>query len=150
MKETPMKRIIPLACSLAVAMALTPMAMAQTRTQCQPGQKACEQQLDQRSQGNKAQQGKGQQHAQNNAGQKNAGQNNSGRSQQAHASQHRKPGVGDSARSAQKFQQAQRSRLSTPPRGQEYRVKDNYVVRVDSSTLKVLAVVGLLETVLNQ
>lgn len=59
------------------------------------------------------------------------------------------PHVGDSARKGALFLQAKNSRLPAPPAHQHYRVVDNTVVRVDDSTLKVVAVVGLLSTILN-
>ncbi|QDC10428.1 RcnB family protein [Oceanicola sp. D3] len=40
-------------------------------------------------------------------------------------------------------------RLPKPPRGQEYRVIDNRVVRIDSETLQTVAVLGLLQSLLN-
>lgn len=59
------------------------------------------------------------------------------------------PHVGDSARHAPRLQQAKSSRLPPPPHGQHYRVFDNRVVRVDDSTLKIVAIVGLATAVLN-
>ncbi|MBY6046644.1 hypothetical protein [Vannielia litorea] len=44
---------------------------------------------------------------------------------------------------------AQLKRLPKPPLGQEYRVIDNRVVRVDSDTLQTVAVLGLLSALLN-
>ncbi|SIN82812.1 RcnB family protein [Vannielia litorea] len=40
-------------------------------------------------------------------------------------------------------------RLPKPARGQEYRVIDNRVVRIDSDTAQVVAVLGLLSAVLD-
>jgi hypothetical protein len=54
------------------------------------------------------------------------------------------PKPGQNARSAPVLQQSRPSRLPAPPPHQEYRVLDGNVVRVDSQTLKVIAVVGLL------
>ncbi|MBY6153448.1 RcnB family protein [Vannielia litorea] len=45
--------------------------------------------------------------------------------------------------------QAQLKRLPKPPRGQEYRVIGNRVVRIDSDTLQTVAVLGLLSALLN-
>lgn len=44
---------------------------------------------------------------------------------------------------------AQLKRLPKVPRGQEYRVIDNRIVRVDSDTLETIAVLGLLKSILN-
>lgn len=60
------------------------------------------------------------------------------------------PAIGDGARNAALFQQAKNSRLPAPPAHQHYRVLDGTVVRVDDSTLKVVAVVGLLSAILNE
>lgn len=54
------------------------------------------------------------------------------------------PHVGERARGGQPFHQAENSRLPRPPRGQEYRVINDHVVRIDSKTLEIIAVVGLL------
>jgi len=59
------------------------------------------------------------------------------------------PHVGESARKGAVFQQAKNSRLPPPPAHQHYRVVDGTIVRVDDSTLKVVAVVGLLSAILN-
>jgi hypothetical protein len=58
--------------------------------------------------------------------------------------QTRVPRVGASAKGAAIFQQARHSRLPKPPAHQHYRVIDGTIVRVDSDTLKVLAVIGLM------
>lgn len=54
------------------------------------------------------------------------------------------PRVGQSGRNGRAFQQAQNSRFSPPPRGQEYRVVNDHLVLVDRDTLKIAAVLGLL------
>ena len=54
------------------------------------------------------------------------------------------PAVGARVPHGKPFQQAKGSRFKAPPRGQEYRVVDDHLVRIDSKTLKVVAVVGLL------
>jgi len=59
------------------------------------------------------------------------------------------PEIGSSARRAPVFQQAEHSRLPPPPAHQHYRVVDGTIVRVDDSTLQVVAIVGLLGAILN-
>jgi len=59
-----------------------------------------------------------------------------------------RPHVGESARKAAVFQRARNSRLPAPPAHQHYRVLDDTIVRVDDSTLKVVAVVGLVSALL--
>jgi len=58
---------------------------------------------------------------------------------------HRAPAVGDYARRAPLFKQSKNSRLPPPPPHQHYRVIDGMLVRVDDTTLRVMAVVGLLD-----
>lgn len=64
------------------------------------------------------------------------------------ADSHQPPRIGDSARGGRPFVQAQNSRLPRPASGQEYRVVDDRLVRVDSDTLKIVAIIGLLNEVL--
>lgn len=59
------------------------------------------------------------------------------------------PRIGDNARRGQRFERTTNSRFAAPPRGQEYRVVDGTLVRVDSKTLQIVAVVGLLSALLN-
>lgn len=59
------------------------------------------------------------------------------------------PELGSSARRAPVFQQAEHSRLPPPPAHQHYRVIDGTIVRVDDTTLQVVAIVGLLSAILN-
>lgn len=59
------------------------------------------------------------------------------------------PRIGDSGRHGQRFERHANSRFAAPPRGQEYRVVDGNLVRVDSKTLRIVAVVGLLSALLN-
>lgn len=58
------------------------------------------------------------------------------------------PRKGVSARHAGRFDRAQNSRFKAPPRGQEYRVMNDHLVLVDSRTLQVVTVLGLLNTLL--
>jgi Ni/Co efflux regulator RcnB len=55
------------------------------------------------------------------------------------------PKVGGNGQRGRPFQQAHNSRFPKPPQGQEYRVIDNNIVRVDKNTLKIVAVLGLLD-----
>lgn len=59
------------------------------------------------------------------------------------------PQIGNSARRAPVFQQAMHSRLPPPPAHQHYRVVDGTIVRVDDTTLQIVAIVGLLSAILN-
>lgn len=60
------------------------------------------------------------------------------------------PRIGESARRAPQLQQARDSRLPAPPQGQHYRVMDDRVVRVDDSTQKIVAIIGLASQLLGQ
>ncbi len=60
------------------------------------------------------------------------------------AARHQAPRVGTSAKGAQPFLRATDSRFKPPPRGQDYRVVDGHLVLVDSQTLRIVSVVGLL------
>lgn len=59
------------------------------------------------------------------------------------------PKVGGNGKSGRPFQQAQNSRFPKPPHGQEYRVIDNNLVRIDKNTLKIVAVLGIMEALMN-
>lgn len=71
-----------------------------------------------------------------------------GRRRDDHRSRHARqdlaapPRPGDSARDGRAFRPSRDSRLAPAPRGQENRVLDDHVVRVDSRTGRILAVVG--------
>lgn len=54
------------------------------------------------------------------------------------------PKAGASARGGQPFQRAAGSRISAPPRGQEYRVVNEHLVLVDSRSQNIVTVLGLL------
>ena len=60
------------------------------------------------------------------------------------AARHQAPRVGTSAKGTQPFLRATDSRFKPPPRGQDYRVVDGHLVLVDSQTLRIVSVVGLL------
>ena len=62
--------------------------------------------------------------------------------------QPRPPAVGDRPREARPFHHADSTRFRAPPRGQEYRVVDGYVVLVDSRTLQIVNVLGLLSALI--
>lgn len=51
---------------------------------------------------------------------------------------------GHSAAKGRPFQRGKHSRFNAPPRGQEYRVINDHLVLADSRTLKVVAVLGLM------
>ncbi|WP_152559402.1 hypothetical protein [Paenirhodobacter enshiensis] len=59
--------------------------------------------------------------------------------------------IGASAYSGQLFMRAANSRFPPPPPGQEYRVMPNgWLVLVDSNTLAIVSILGLLSVLLNQ
>ncbi|WP_112313161.1 hypothetical protein [Pseudogemmobacter bohemicus] len=62
---------------------------------------------------------------------------------------HASPKKGDSAREGSPFQRAPNSRFGVPPRGQEYRVVGDHLVLADSQSMRVVAVIGLLSSLLN-
>ena len=62
--------------------------------------------------------------------------------------QPRPPAVGDRPREARPVHHADSARFRAPPRGQEYRVVDGYVVLVDSRSLQIVNVLGLLSTLI--
>ncbi len=59
------------------------------------------------------------------------------------------PVVGGNAKGGAVVQQAKKSRLPTPPAHQHYRVVDDQIVRVDDTTLAIVAIVGLASSLLN-
>ncbi|WP_339107584.1 hypothetical protein [Thioclava sp. GXIMD4216] len=61
--------------------------------------------------------------------------------QQQVSAKHSAPGRAPSA--------AQLKRLPAPPKGQEYRIVNERVVRVDTDTLKTVAVIGLVSALLS-
>ncbi len=141
-----------LVASLAVSLA-APMASAQgTHSACvllPDGMRKCDGPPAQKTQSQKAQSSQKSQPAQKATGPKTATQTKSAPPAKSAPEKTAAPHVGDSARKGALFQQAKNSRLPAPPAHQHYRVVDNTVVRVDDGTLKVVAVVGLLSTILN-
>ncbi len=146
-----MNRLIAIACVTAIGLAGAPAAMAQQggprpQQQCQNGRDGngapCRAEPQNGRQQGQNQPGKGPQGQGQKPGQHQA-QNH--RSPQA---DNRAPHIGDRARNAKPFRQAQNSRLPRLPRWQEYRVVDNHLVRIDSDTLKIVAVIGLLDALM--
>ncbi|RRH74708.1 hypothetical protein [Falsigemmobacter faecalis] len=60
----------------------------------------------------------------------------------------RAPRIGEYLREARPFRPTPGPRFRAPPRGQEYRVANDHLVLVNSRTLQVVAVVGLLSALL--
>lgn len=56
------------------------------------------------------------------------------------------PKPGASGRDGHPFQQAAKSRFPAPPKGQQYRVVQDNLVLVDSKTMTIVKVLGLLDT----
>ncbi|WP_172327255.1 hypothetical protein [Mangrovicoccus sp. HB161399] len=136
-----MARFASLAAAAAVlTLALSPAAFAQSQggqqPACKPGEQHCVQPQGQAAGNAAKQQGHKDQAKPQAKGQKQGS---------AHAAPH----VGDSAKAGRQVQPPAHGQLKAPPKGQEYRVIDDQVVRVDSSTLKILAVVGLASALLN-
>lgn len=52
------------------------------------------------------------------------------------------PKVGQSAKAGQSYQRSTNSRLSAPPKGQEYRVVNDEIVLADTKTKKIVKVLG--------
>lgn len=125
-----MRRLILTTAAVAVTLAMTPAAFAQShdRQNCPPNQRTCVQQEAGRP--------------------GNAPHSDAGKPGKALETRNKAPRIGDSGRGGQGFQRASNSRFKAPPRGQEYRVVNEHLVLVDSRTLKIVTVVGLLSTLL--
>ncbi|MAM41109.1 hypothetical protein [uncultured Paracoccus sp.] len=54
------------------------------------------------------------------------------------------PRAGDNGKAGKPFQRSANSRFKAPPKGEEYRVVDDHLVLVDSNTMKIVTVLGLL------
>lgn len=138
--------------SLAVSLT-APMASAQGNPSAcvllPDGMRKCDGQPAQKTQSQKAQPSQKSQPTQKATGPKTSTPAKSAPPAKSASQKVPAPHVGDSARKGALFQQAKNSRLPAPPAHQHYRVVDNTVVRVDDTTLKVVAVVGLLSTILN-
>lgn len=134
-----------LVASLAVSLA-APMASAQgTRSACvmmSDGTRKCDGAPAQKAQPRKAQP------SHQASSPRTATPSKSAPPARAPAQKTARPHVGESARKAAVFQRARNSRLPAPPAHQHYRVLDDTIVRVDDSTLKVVAVVGLVSALL--
>lgn len=128
-----MRRFLIIASAAAITLASVPMADAQSRNaaQCPRGQERC------------TVEGQGRPNA------PAPGQSNAGRKDDRAQENRRAPRAGEHARSGQPFHRAANSRFRAPPRGQEYRVVNEHLVLVDSSTLKIVSVLGLLSNLLN-
>lgn len=127
-----MRRLIMIASAAAITLATVPASHAQTRnaTQCPRGQQSCALADESRA-------GPGQR------------ETVPQRKVEDRADANRpSPRPGENARSGRPFQRADNSRFNAPPRGQEYRVVNEHLVLVDSDTLKVVTVLGLLNTLL--
>ncbi len=135
-----MNRLVTLcgmaALSLIVAI---PAAQAQTRTDasCHDSQRSCAQQAIGKSTGKGTGKSTGSGPHQKAQGGKKTAQ-----------AGHPAPRAGEIARNGQRFERAASSRFKSPGRGQEYRVVDEHLVLVDSNTLRIVSVLGLLNTLL--
>lgn len=125
-----MKRLIATA-FLAFATAAVPAVMANAQPvqqHCAQGQKDCKGQ----QQGQKA----------TPANQHGKEQSSNKKAEPAKAAAKAGPKVGDSGRNGRKFERT--AKMPKPGAHQEYRVIDDHVVRVDTQTQKVVAVLGLV------
>lgn len=128
---------------LSAGLVAAPMAMAQSpakpaQAECSAGQKSCA------TQSGKAQSGKSTGKTETKGNAKSATKSNDKSQGKSATKTSAKPKVGGSAKGGKAFQQGKNSRFSNPPKGQEYRVVDDYLVLADKNTLKVISVVGLL------
>lgn len=123
-----MNRLLAIAAIAAMNVSLAaPAALAQGGTTgvqtCPPGTKAC---------------------VAPTSTQPKAAQTKAAPAQVAKPKQAPKPGA--SARDGHPFQQAAKSRFPAPPKGQQYRVVQDNLVLVDSKTMTIVKVLGLLDT----
>lgn len=127
-----MRRLIIATAAVATLLAAAPASFAQSRggQQCPPNQRNCVQQDSPRP-GNQEQRPR------------------AGRADQAAQPGRPAPRIGENGRGGRQFERASSSRFKAPPRGQEYRVVNDHLVLVDSNTLKIVTVLGLLNTLLN-
>ena len=58
----------------------------------------------------------------------------------------KRPEIGQPGNNGMPFTPAKNSRFKKPPHGQEYRVMNDYLVLVNSKTLNIVSVLGLLES----
>ena len=143
-----MKPLIALMAAVAISLASFPAAFAETRVRndCPPGQQSCS---DTSARGPVTKPGKA---GHEKGGQEKVGQdrNKPGKAaQKSGKSAHAGPKKGESGRGGQPFQRASNSRFQPPPHGQEYRVVNEHLVLVDSQSLKIVAVLGVLSSLLN-
>ncbi len=135
---------------LAGAPVLAQQAHGQTTAECTRDASTCRQVLPQgQLQGQQLQRpGQPQQQAQPQApSRQTTGPGQAGR-QAPQVNHGPAPRVGQSARSGRSFHQAANSRFPRAPRGQEYRAVNGHLVLVDSNSLQILAIMGLLEALL--
>lgn len=127
-----MRHLIIATAAVAVTLAMAPVAsVAQSRDRpyCPPDQRTCVQQ---------------------DTGRPGAAPRHDTRAHgKAVQTRPKAPRIGDTGRGSQAFHRAQASRFKAPPRGQEYRVVNDHLVLVDSRTLRIVSVVGLLSALLN-
>ena len=119
-----MKRFLMSASVALVAMSGAAFADQHGANNCAPGQKCPPGQSQKVDNHSQKPQAKGEQHA-----------------QATKASGHSAPGHAPTA--------AQLKRLPAPPKGQEYRIVNDKVVRIDSDTLKTVAAIGLVSAILS-
>lgn len=127
-----MHRLLMIASAAAITLATVPASYAQSRgtDRCPPGQASCPAERAKPAPAGKT--GPSAEHRDERRGH-----------------EHRPaPRAGESGKHGQRFERAGSSRFKAPPRGQEYRVINEHLVLVDSNTLKVVTVLGLLNTLL--
>lgn len=127
-----MRRLLMIASAAAITLASVPAGYAQSRNsdRCPRGQDSCV--MDRTTPAQARRTG-------------SSAERRDGHRQGAHRAT---PRPGENGRGGQRFERAGSSRFKAPPRGQEYRVINEHLVLVDSNTLKVVTVLGLLNTLL--
>ena len=135
-----MKRMMMTVLVAATALAAAPAAMAQSPGKCSPGQRECGPRNEQRHERTE----------------RSAPPQ---RANPAPAARHRDPAPvvrkrvaprpGGIARGARFPKHERDRRLPPPPRGQQYRIYEDRVVRVDAESLRIVAVLGLLNELFN-
>lgn len=142
-----MKKTLIALLAATTVMGTAPLAMAAgnpaPQQQCQG--KSCGNAQNQNQGQHKGQQAQKPGNGQQQQAQKPGGNQQKPRQQAQHS---QGPQRGDSARSAPRPSSAQLKKLPSPPKGQEYRILNDRVVRVDSDTLAVVAVAGLVTALL--
>lgn len=144
-----MRRLILVATAAAITLAAAPESFAQSRQapdpECRTGQHGQQSDCTPDPRDNR----KAQPRAEAPRGNQQARNEPQARPAEPAPSRPNTPRVGEPARNGQPFMRAGNSRFKAPPRGQEYRVVNEHLVLVDSQTLRIVTVLGLLRNLTN-